>query len=236
MPAQSSPSCSHDIGPGITVCLRCRQAERQAARARQQRVLGAGAAVVVVAALLGSAAVGAARGVRHAPDAAAPAAVQQGEVVLPANEQPAATPAVATPAPAAAIPTSPAPVIAGSGNGLPSLVIAEGHTALQDGLAVDRTGGEAVVSFDTPATRTRRRDKVEQVVRATLPVLYGPSVSAALAKIPDGAMSQGDLLTDVVPTGIRIPLATGAIALSLETRPGQDGPLVVRYRARVVAR
>lgn len=226
MPAQSNPSCNHDIGPGITVCLRCRQAERQAARARQQRVLGAGAAVVVIAALLGSAAVGAARGVRHTPEAAAPGVAQQGEVLAPAEEHPVAESA----------PVAPAPVVTASGTGLPSLVIAEGHTPLRDGLAVDRKGEEAVVSFDTPATRTRRRDKVEQVVRATLPQLYGPAASAALARIPEGAMSQGDLLTAVVPAGIRIPLATGAIALSLETRPGQDGPLVVRYRARVVAR
>lgn len=228
MPHQSRPSCPHDLGPGITVCLRCRSAERETARARQQRMLGVAAAVVVVAALLGSAAVGAARGVRHTPAVATTAVAastvaQQGDAVAPASEP--------IPAPTASAASKPSSAVRA---GVASLVIAEGHTALRDGLSVDRKGDEAVVSFDTPATRTRRRDKVEQVVRATLPTLYGPVAKDALDRIPERTMSRGDLLTEVVPAGIRIPLATGAIALSLETRPGQDGPLVVRYRARVV--
>ena len=33
------PTCTHDLGPGITICLRCRQEQRDAARAQQQRLL-----------------------------------------------------------------------------------------------------------------------------------------------------------------------------------------------------
>lgn len=235
MPVQLPSSCPHDLGPGTTVCLRCRQAEREAARARQQRVFGLGAVVVVIAGLLGSAAIGAVRGAHQTTEASAETVTQQGETGAPAV---AATPLVAA-APAAAHSATPAaaprtpPAFA---PGLPVLKVAEGHTELPDGLAVERNGDQAVVSFDTPLARTRRRDKVEQVVRATLPALYGGSADSALARIPAGQLSEGDLLADVVPRGIRIPLSSGAIVLALETRPGQDGPLVVRYRARAVAR
>src|SRR5690242_16371816 len=35
----SRPPCPHDIGPGTSVCLRCRQEQRELARARQRRAL-----------------------------------------------------------------------------------------------------------------------------------------------------------------------------------------------------
>src|SRR3954462_10820384 len=39
-PSMPTPTCPHDLGPGTTVCLRCRQEQRDAARTRQQQMLG----------------------------------------------------------------------------------------------------------------------------------------------------------------------------------------------------
>jgi hypothetical protein len=53
--------------------------------------------------------------------------------------------------------------------------------------------------------------------------------------MPVGAIAeQGDLLTELPSRGVRIPL-NGAwmVRLFPETRPGQDGPLVIRYRVRI---
>jgi hypothetical protein len=97
-------------------------------------------------------------------------------------------------------------------------------------------GDSAIVSFDTPAARTRRRDKFERFVRETLPDLYGARVASLLATIPEGEMAVGgDLLTELPLRGIQLPMADGwVLEVWPETRAGQDGPLVVRFRTKIV--
>jgi hypothetical protein len=83
--------------------------------------------------------------------------------------------------------------------------------------------------------RTRRRDKFERVVRQTLPLVYGARVDSVLRAIPDGGIAAGaDLLTQLPKRGVHLKVAEGwTLDLWPETRPGEDGPLVVSYRARV---
>jgi hypothetical protein len=111
-------------------------------------------------------------------------------------------------------------------------IIAQGRTELHDGIYVVRTGDSIVVRFDTPMTRTRRRDKFEQVVRTTLPSLYGAAGDSLLAHVPDGQLlPDADLLVEMPFRGVPLPPREGlSLTLWPETRPGQDGPLVVAYR------
>lgn len=111
-------------------------------------------------------------------------------------------------------------------------IIAEGRTPLQNGIYVVRSGEQVSVHFDTPATRTRRRDKFERVVRATLPVVYGPLADSLLATVPQGRLVRdGDLVTELPARGVHLRTDSGAtLALWPETRPGRDGPIVVTYR------
>jgi hypothetical protein len=111
-------------------------------------------------------------------------------------------------------------------------IVAEGRTALRDGLVAVRTGDTVTVHFDTPLLRTRQPQKFEQLVRATLPAIYGAAVESVLATV-----AAGDLIRGVDPGvaplthGVYLPLAAGwSLALWPETRPGRDGPLIVTYR------
>lgn len=115
-------------------------------------------------------------------------------------------------------------------------IVPMGSSNLPDGVTAVRGDSDVVVSFDLMMTRTRRADKFEQFVRATLPVIYGRGVRDLLARIPDGGLSsQGELLTELPKRGMRIPVSSEwMIRIFPETRPGQDGPLVVRYRVAVV--
>ena len=151
----------------------------------------------------------------------------------PAPNIPAAPPAFATPSTPGAptrdgVATRPAPPL------VP--VLPMGQSELPDGVTAIRGDSDVVVSFDLMMTRTRKPEKFEQFVRATLPVIYGRGVRDVLSKIPDGGLSgQGDLLTELPKRGMRIPVGSEwMIRLFPETRPGQDGPLVVRYRVSVV--
>jgi hypothetical protein len=121
-----------------------------------------------------------------------------------------------------------------AGVGAPPLkpIVAEGRTALRDGLVAVRRGDTVTVHFDTPLLRTRQPQKFEQLVRATLPSIYGAAVEAVLATV-----AAGDLIRGVDPTattsthGVYLPLAAGwSLALWPQTRPGRDGPLIVTYR------
>jgi hypothetical protein len=110
--------------------------------------------------------------------------------------------------------------------------VAEGRTELRDGLVAVRTGDTVVVHFDTPGARTRQPQKFEQLVRATLPAIYGAAADSLLASV-----AVGELIRGVDPTatnathGVYLPLSSGwSLALWPETRPGRDGPLIVRYR------
>ncbi|HKG92018.1 MAG TPA: hypothetical protein VKA84_09015, partial [Gemmatimonadaceae bacterium] len=147
---------------------------------------------------------------------------------LVSNPAPAVTPAPAavTPAPVA-MPVA-APVAA------PAAPV-EGRTELGEGVYAMRAGDTVTVHFDTPLTRTRYAEKFERIVRSTLPRVMGETSAAAsaLATVPVGQLAvAGDLLTELPARGIELPLDAGrTLTLWPETRPGMDGPLVVRYRA-----
>jgi hypothetical protein len=113
--------------------------------------------------------------------------------------------------------------------------VPEGRTGLRDSMYVERGADSAVVHFDTELARTRRRDKFEATVRATLPVLYGARVDSMLATLPAGAITgDRDLVSEVAVRGVRQPLtAGGTLELWPVTPPRRDGPQVVGYRARV---
>jgi hypothetical protein len=98
-----------------------------------------------------------------------------------------------------------------------------------------RSGDSVRVAFDTPLARTRRPEKFERLVRATLPAIYGPRMDSLLATIPVGALAaSGELLTDLPARGVHLPLGSDwTLGLWPETRPGHDGPLVVAYRSGV---
>jgi len=115
-------------------------------------------------------------------------------------------------------------------------VVHEGRTDFDDGVFAERAGNNVIVHFDTPATRTRRRDKLEQIVRTTLPKIYGSAVDSALAKIPAGGLTNGrDPVSELPSHGMWVPLDKGwTLAVWPQTRPGQDGPLVVTYRVAVM--
>jgi hypothetical protein len=242
------PSCPHDIGPGISVCLRCRQEERQLALARQKRALvraGLVLAAVVVVAVIGSAAVGAmrasgktrAREPLHllASTSSMSSVRQQGSPTVnpaaPVNSAGAPAKAAAN---ASTSPNANNPSTAKTAHPL-TLKVPLGRTGLRDSMYVERDADSVVVHFDTELARTRRRDKFEATVRATLPVLYGAAIDSMLLTLPDGAITGGrDLVSEVAVRGVRLPVpAGGTLELWPVTRPGRDGPLVVGYRARV---
>jgi hypothetical protein len=222
------PTCTHDLGPGITICLRCRQEQRDAARAQQQRLLAISGVVfmgLVGLYIMGASAASAwsaSKDTAHVPvRASVVASSVSGSDV---RQQGEATPA---PAPAPATPTVLQPPF--------PLVVPEGRSNLPDSLIAERGGDSVIVDFDTPATRTRRRDKFETVVRRTLPMVYGAHIDSVLRTIPDGEIAgSADLLHELPQRGVHLRVAQGwTLDLWPETRPGQDGPLVVSYRARV---
>ena len=258
MPSPSSPACPHDLGVGTKVCLRCRQEARDAARARQQKLLAklgvAAAALVGIYVVGGSVfnAVRAAARVNAMFDAPAVATANTTTDVRPQGEPRVAAPvsvaAAIAPSPTPTLTSAPAPASAAPGAPLATinvveragaplaLVIRKGRTELKDSVLVERGGDSVIVDFDLVMMRTRRRDKFERIVRETLPALYGPRADSVLAAIPEGSLiGEGDLLTELPLRGIHLPLGTGyQLILWPETRPGRDGPLVVSYRARVV--
>lgn len=131
-----------------------------------------------------------------------------------ADGAPAATPS--TTPPLALVPTIP-----------------EGTSTIADSIVAERHGGEVTVRFDTELLRTRYDHKFEGVVRATLPAVFGADARAALDSVPSGEFVRGgNLLTDLPTRGIRLALSDGrSLTVRPITRPGQDGPLVIGYRA-----
>jgi hypothetical protein len=115
-------------------------------------------------------------------------------------------------------------------------ILAHGETTLSQGITATRSDSSVIVRFDVDGLRTRRRDKFERLVRETLPAVYGHRADSVLAGMPDGAIAgQGDLLTELPSRGVRLALNDGwKLTLFPETRPGRDGPLVVRYRVAVI--
>jgi hypothetical protein len=115
------------------------------------------------------------------------------------------------------------------------ILVREGRSDLPDSLIAERGGDSVIVDFDTPTTRTRRRDKFENVVRRTLPMVFGAPIDSVLRTIPAGGIvGAADLLDELPTRGVHLRVADGwTLDLWPETRPGQDGPLVVSYRARI---
>ena len=231
-------ACRHEHRPGTTVCLRCRHEARLAGRAHKLRV-----AMRVGTALLALAVVGALGtvGVRS---------LQERQVIGLRNgsldvQKPAVVPVLSrqlptTQVPAVLVSSSSAELSAAV---LPSsqvtppgaILVDEGRTDLGNGLFAVRRGTSVTVNFDVAQARTRRRDKFDRIVRATLPRIYGPIATSILDTIPTGSLVQaGTLPAQLVDTGLRFSLSEGwSLALWPETRPASDGPLVVAYRAEL---
>lgn len=244
-PSKGSPVCMHERRPGTTVCLHCRHAARAVSRERRKRVILRSSAVAVVVltvgavGVLGAAAIRARGATRHAERRVADATPKAPEIPVataPAtaadSQIPAAAPVVQqadTMAHANVVARSKAPF---------APVVPQGQSSLPDGPTAVRADSLVTVSFDTPMIRTRIPAKFERLVRSTLPAVYGRSIDSVLSKIPEGGIArQGDLVSELPTRGVRIPVnADWAITLYPETRPGQDGPLVVRYRVSVVAK
>lgn len=136
-----------------------------------------------------------------------------------------------TPLPVTLPTVAPAPPPAGA----PAPLVPEGHTPLPDSMFAVRKGDTVTVRFDTDLARTRRPEKFEQIVRATLPRVHGALADSLLARLPAGDLARhGDLLTELPLRGIRLDALNGlTMTLWPETRPGRDGPLVVAYRMTV---
>lgn len=238
MSPASRPPCPHDIGPGTSVCLRCRLEERELARSRQKRALlrvGVVLGGLVVVAVLGNAAVSAWRASSRMRSKEPLQLLASTTTTSAVRQQGAPTLTTAPAAPAAESTTPSAKRTDVAKPALLTLKVPEGRTGLRDSMYVERGADSAVVHFDTELARTRRRDKFEATVRATLPVLYGARVDSMLATLPAGAITgDRDLVSEVAVRGVRLPVpAGGTLELWPVTRPGRDGPLVVGYRARV---
>lgn len=235
MSERIAPPCPHDVGPGIPVCLRCRKEKLVESRERRRRALYATAAVALGVATIGAAGAAGmldselraaglaiAQTARTAPDASQAAS---GERVQPAPPaQPPSDSALVTPA---SVTTPPAAELAAT--------IGEGRTSLRGGIFAERRGEDVTVHFDTPLARTRRPEKFEGLLRETLPLIYGALVDSAIAAIPVGSLVPAQGLTTDLPTqGLYVPVAGGrTLRVWPETRPGEDGPLVVRYRVLI---
>jgi hypothetical protein len=242
-PSKGSAVCTHERGARTTVGVPCRYEARTAARARRKRLVLRSSAVAVVVATLGGAGVLGATAIRtrgwslHAQSRS--------------PEKPGTV--VAAPTPTQTVPSSPAPTsqsVAAATIVTPHAdpvtrpkapfapVVPQGASTLPDGPTAVRADSLVTVSFDTPMTRTRIPAKFERLVRTTLPAVYGRSIDSVLSKIPEGGIArQGDLVSELPTRGVRIPVNDAwTIALYPETRPGHDGPLVVRYRVSVVSK
>jgi hypothetical protein len=223
------PVCNHERRPGTTVCLHCRHAARAAAAERRKKLAFRGTAlaiVVAIAAVTASLGANELRGWLNRKSVPDPAQVvassaARAEDSLSTNVAPVPVAQQGDIAPA-----SPAPLIP---------VIAAGESQLAEGLTATRSDSGVTLGFDTPMLRTRMPDKFERFLRATLRQVYGPGVEGALASLPEGSIAaQGNLLEELPTRGIHIPVSDGwTIIVFPETRPGQDGPLVVRYRVAV---
>ena len=238
-PSTPAP-CNHERRPGTTVCLRCRHEARIAGRRRALSVSLRVSAVVLAIASVGAiagAGAGALQGrqltaIHAAPRGSTPAAPHRESMADEAQSRSSArapsdsTPEIAAPLAAAPSPNEPR---------VESPIVDEGRTELGDGLFAVREGRSVTVHFDVPQARTRRRDKFDRVVRATLPRIYGPVAQAVLDQIPEGdIIAAGRLPADLQDSGIRIPIGDSAtIALFPELRDASGGPLVVGYRAEV---
>lgn len=230
--------CTHERRPGTTVCLHCRHAARIAAADRRKKLALRGTAGAIVVAVIAATGTVSATAIRAKLATKSPETT--GNLVASAK----ASDSTASAAPAAtttADQTPAAPVVqAGEAARVAPFgpTIAMGESMLADSVLATRTDSAVVLSFDRSMLRTRMPMKFELFLRSTLKQVYGPAVDSVLARIPDGSIaSQGDLLNDLPTRGIHLPISEAwSIDVYPETRQGQDGPLVVRYRTAVVAK
>ena len=222
MSSPALPSCPHELRPGTTVCLHCRRDARASTQAKLQRTV---LVSVVAVGCVGAAVAGLASGSAAFPSRRA--AVGSEPVAVDAPAVRTATHGVAAPIE----PSLTAPPSAADARF--TVRIAEGRTRLpgRDAYAV-RSGDVVTVTFDGIMSRTRRPDKFERIVRATLPQVYGDGAAAVLASVRPGTLVSASALTGELPVrGLRLAHPDGgALTLWPETRPGRDGPLVVAYR------
>jgi hypothetical protein len=169
-----------------------------------------------------------------APPAASVATQAAASGLPAAATQPSGGPTTAAPTSA----TTPATTSAPTKGPTPPFgpVIDQGESPIAPGVYAIRTDSAVSVFFDNPERRTRVPEKFEAFVRETLPKIFGSAADSALAKLPVGAMaSQGNLLTDLPIRGVRIPVnASWVLTVYPSTRPGRDGPLIIRYQAAVM--
>lgn len=218
MQDSAAQTCPHGLRPGTTVCLRCRQDERLAARQRRYRILtragllGLAAALVLALVIGGIMAVTPNRSVADTADA-------DGVPATVVEVTPSRVPGDST------RPSRPRTVLRPA--------IGEGRRELAEGMYAVREGQEVTVFFDAELLRTRFDWKFEGIVRSTLPVVYGDAAKAALDSIATGSLVRGgNLLTELPDRGFVVSVADHAVRIWPVTRPGRDGPLVVAYRAK----
>jgi hypothetical protein len=210
--------------------LHCRHEARVVARERRKRLMLRGSAVAVVIAIVGVAGILSAGALRSRGEKGAGPVVQVASSTrsTKADTQPAIAPV--TQQGEVAHRTAATPTIAP--------IVPVGESSLGEGVAAVRADSVVLLTFDTPMSRTRIPEKFEHFVRTTLPRVYGPVADSALARVPAGSLarSQRELLYELPTRGMHIPLRDGRnIVLYPETRPGDDGPLVIRYRVSVTA-
>lgn len=226
--------CPHERRPGTTVCLHCRHEELETAR-RRRRHFASRAGVIALG--LGVFAIFGVAGAN-----AVQSRLTRSSSVSTADSTKSADRTRRKEAPATRHPVETngrSFSVSQASSGARDVatftpVIPEGRSELGDSMFAVRQGTNVAVHFDTPLTRTRRRDKFEQIVRATLPKVLGAAADSMLAQLPQGSMASGDLVSELTQRGIRLPAHAGySVVVWPETRPGQDGPLVVSYRLTV---
>ena len=114
-------------------------------------------------------------------------------------------------------------------------LLGQGRTTLTDSIYAVRTGDSVLVNFDTQGNRTRRADKFEQMLRTTLPLVYGRRITSSLDSVPTGSLLPSrDVVGELTSQGVHLMLDNGLkISLWPQTRASADGPLVIAYRVVV---
>lgn len=212
-----------------------------AASERRKKLLLRGAALAIVIAVIGVGVSNATAWRRAARNGGSPDTLTL-RTVVPQSGASATTPlAGAAPAVVEAEKAAPATTPAATpstaiATGAFAPVIPVGETTLGNGVTATRGDSVVVVFFDTPELRTRIPEKFERLLRATLPRIYGPPIEPFLAGVPFGGLAgQAELLSGLPTRGIQLPVQPGwRLDIYPETRPGRDGPLVIRYRAKLV--
>ncbi len=229
-------ACTHELRPGTKVCLHCRRTEREATATRHRAILvktgliAAAIGAIVFAGVSGLDAWQQRSGAGLGSLIATPSSLE----AAPLSQASAAPRALMASAPAS--PAALMPIAAASPSPAAVLsmrpVIAEGRTDLQNGIYALRAGDTVTVHFDTPEARTRRAEKFEQIVRATLPEVHGSGAESLLATIATGNLvSDADLVGEQPLGPIRLRGRDGqSLSLWPQMRAGRDGPLVVAYR------